>query len=305
VAVPVLILGEIPVGMRLVSAVAELRRSNVLAPEDTPELDRLLTQAHERWRGWGVNVVFVILTFTVTAFSLCDAPQLLTGGWHYDGGRMTLAGWWYVLVSVTLLRFLVLRWLWRLMLWVRVLWRTAHLTLNLKPTHPDRAGSLAFLGSTQASFGVVVFALSVQLSCLIADAVYFRGADLMSFRALVMAFVLIVVLALLAPLLVFTPKLMLAREESLVFLSGSGYQGAENLDQKLRAGRSGDLPASDISGLSDFGVLYENAQRMWTVPLELRHVGVLVLAAVLPIVPLVFLVMPADQVLRTLAELLL
>ncbi len=56
-----------------------------------------------------------------------------------------------------------------------------------------------------------------------------------------------------------------------------------------------------ISGLSDFGVLYENARLMLPVPLELQHVVSLVLAAVLPFLPLVFLVMPAREVLRTLA----
>ena len=43
---------------------------------------------------------------------------------------------------------------------------------------------------------------------------------------------------------------------------------------------------------------------MKSLPLELRHVFVLMLAAVLPFLPLVFLVMPAQDVFRTLAELL-
>jgi hypothetical protein len=41
------------------------------------------------------------------------------------------------------------------------------------------------------------------------------------------------------------------------------------------------------------------------VPLELRHVMILVLAAVLPFVPLVFLVMPAQEVLQTLIRLMI
>ena len=149
-----------------------------------------------------------------------------------------------------------------------------------------------------------MFAFSVQLSCLIADAVWFRGADLMSFKGHVLMFIIISVLLLILPLVVFIPTLVRAREESLVSLSGSGYRGAENLDSKLRSPRDRELPESMISGLADFGVLYDNARLMWPLPLELRHIFSLVAAAVLPFLPLVFLVVPAQEVLRTLVELL-
>lgn len=304
-AVPVLILGEISVGRRLGLAAAELRWSNILAPQDTQELDKLLSRAAERWRGWGVNMVFVIVTCAVTGFSLRGEPEWLTGGWQYVGGRISLPGWWYLLVGMTVLRFLVLRWSWRFLLWVWVLWRTARLTLQPRPTHPDRAGGLAFLGATQAAFGILVFALSVQVSCLIADAVCYRGADLMAFKAEVLAFVVIAVLTLLLPLLVFTPKLMLAQAEGRMLVSGSAYRGAEQLEQKLHSSRTGELPANEITELADFGALYENALRMSPVPLNLRHVLTVFVAAALPFSPLVFLVMPAEKVFRTLGELVL
>ena len=304
-AVPVLIFGEVTVGRRLGWVVAELRRSDVLAPEDTPALDGLLTRAVELWRGRGLNTVLVLLTCAYTGVSLWVAREWLTGEWQYVGERMTLPGWWYLLISVPVMRFLTLRWLWRLLLWAWVLWSVARLKLQPRPTHPDRAGGLAFLGTTQAEFGVLAFALSVQLSCLIADAVFFQGADLMAFRGHVIAFVLIVVILFLLPLLVFTPKLVMAREEHLLFLSGSGYNGADHLERLLRASERRALPADEISGLADFAVLFENASRMRPVPLEVRNIFVLVLAAVLPFLPLVFLVMPVSEVFRTLTKLLM
>ena len=304
-AVPVLVLGEVTVGKRLGWVVAELRRSDVLAPEDTPALDRLLTRTVELWRGRGLNTVLVLLTCAYTGVSLWATREWLTGGWQSLDERITLPGWWYLLISVPVMRFLTLRWLWRLLLWAWVLWSVARLRLQPRPAHPDRAGGLAFLGTTQAEFGVLVFALSVQLSCLIADAVFFQGADLLVFRGHVIAFVLIVVIVLLLPLLVFAPKLVMAREESLLFLSGSGYNGADHLERLLRAGKGGELPANEISGLADFAVLFENASRMRSVPLELRNIFVLVLAAVLPFLPLVFLVMPVSEVFRALTKLLM
>jgi hypothetical protein len=114
-----------------------------------------------------------------------------------------------------------------------------------------------------------------------------------------------VVIVFLLPLLVFAPKLVLAREESLLFLSGSAYNGADHLERLLRSGKSGELPADEISGLSDFAVLFENASRMRPVPLELRNIFALVLAAALPFLPLIFLVMPVSEVFRTLTKLLM
>jgi hypothetical protein len=305
IAVPALMLGEVTVARFLIRAVAELRKSEVLGSTDTPVLDAFLAKMVECWRGWKIDVVLLVLTCTATVVSMWGAREWLTGGWQVAAEGMTLAGWWYLLISLPVMRFLALRWVWRLVLWVWVLWKVSRLDLHPRPAHPDRAGGLAFLGGTQAAFGVLVFAFGVQLSCLIADAVHFRGTEMMAFRGQVIAFVVIVVVVLLLPLLVFSPKLVQARERELFFLSGSAHRGAGDLARKLRASRGGELPADAVSGLSDFSVLYDHARLMRPLPLERQHIFALILAAVVPFLPLIFLVMPAREVLRTLASLLI
>jgi len=304
IAIPVLVLGEITVVRYLIRAVGELRSSEVLDSKDTGVLDSVLAKTVQRWRGRSVDAALLLLTCAATVVSLLGAREWLTGGWQVAGDGMTLAGWWYLVISLPVVRFLALRWLWRLLLWAWVLWRVSRLELNPRPAHPDRAGGLAFLGGAQAAFGVFVFAFGVQLSCLVADAVHFRDAELTAFRGEIVAFVVISVVVLLLPLLVFAPKMVRAREEYLVFLSGSAHRGAGGLTGKLRAARNGELPSDAVSGLSDLGALYENARLMRPVPMEMQHVLGLVLAAVAPFLPLVFLVMPAREVLRTLARLL-
>ncbi len=305
IAVPVLVLGEVMVARHLMRAVAELRTSDILDSKDTPILEAVLAKTIQRWRGRSVNAVLLFLTCAASVVSFWEAKEWLTGGWQVAGDGMTLAGWWYLLVSLSVMRFLALRWLWRLLLWAWVLWRVSRLELHPRPAHPDRAGGLAFLGGTQAAFGIIVFAFGVQLSCLAADAVHFREANLTAFRGEMVAFVVIAVIVLLLPLVVFAPKLVRAREEYLLFLSGSAHRGAGDLARKLRAAREGELPANAVSGLSDFGTLYENARLMRPVPMETQHVLGLVLAAVVPFLPLIFLVMPAGEVLRTLVRLMI
>lgn len=304
IAVPVLVFGEVTVARYLIFAVAELRRSEVLDSSDTAKLDEIVAGTISRWRGRNVDAVMVVLTIIATLVSLWEAREWLTGGWQVAAEGMTMAGWWYLIISLPVMRFLALRWLWRMVLWAWLLWKVSQLELHPRPAHPDRAGGLAFLGGTQAAFGVLVFAFGVQMSCLIADAVHFRDMELTAFRGEMIAFMVIVVIVFLLPLVVFTPRLVRVREEYLLFLSGSAHRGAGDLARKLRASREGELPSDAVSGLSDFGVLYENARLMRPLPLEIRHIVMLVLAAVVPFLPLIFLVMPAQEVLRTLARLL-
>jgi hypothetical protein len=304
-AVPALIVAEAVIGSRLARAAAGLRRSEVLSPGDGPALDALLHRAASVWGGRTVNGLILLLTLGATVLSLFEVREWLTGGWQYVDDRTTLPGWWYLFVSLPVMRFLALRWLWRLLVWAWVLWRTARLDLQPRPVHPDRAGGLAFLGEAQVAFGWLVFACGVQLSCLVADRVFFEEATLLDFRAYLFAFVLIALVVLLLPLMAFLPKLSEARFDTLLFLSGRGFEGSGALDGRLRSHPDADLPATEVSGLADYGALFENARLMRPIPLEWRHIGVLVLAAVVPFVPLVFVAMPAQQVLRTLAQLLL
>lgn len=305
IAVPVLVLGELTVSRYLILAVSGLRSPEVLDEKDVPALDAFIESAIERWRGRSVNLVLLVLTLVASGVSLWGAKEWLTGGWQVAGDGMTMAGWWYLVISLPVMRFLALRWLWRILLWAWVLWRVSRLELHPRPAHPDRAGGLAFLGGAQAAFGVFIFAFGVQLSCLAADAVRFRGANLVDLRGEMIAFVVIVVLMLLLPLLVFAPRMIRVREQHLLFLSASAHRGAGDLERKLGSDETGELPSDAVSGLSDFGTLYENARLMRPVPLEIRHVVMLVLAAALPFLPLIFLVMPAGEVLRTLVRLVI
>lgn len=305
VAIPVLVLGELAANRRLGLATAELRQSGILAPGDVVTFDRILGRVVSLGRGWPVDAAILVLTFAATAISLVEAKVWLTGGWQVSGDGMTMAGWWYLLVSLPVMRFLALRWLWRGLLWALLLCRVARLRLNPKIMHPDRTGGLAFLGETQASFSVLVFVFGVQLACLAADAVVFRGADLMAYRGHFVAYLVTSVGVLLLPLLAFAPKLVRAREEQLVLLSGHGFRGAAHVGRRLKSSAWGsDVPVDEISGLADFGALYENARLMRPLPIDRRDIAMLAMAAVVPFVPLIFLVVPAKEVVKTLASLL-
>ena len=112
-AVPTLIIAELVIGRRLAGAAAELYRSGVVAPESRPALSRLFDRAASAWDGPVVNGVILVLTIAaIVASVIVEVREWLTGDWQYRGGQLTLPGWWYLLVSLPVMRFLALRWLW-------------------------------------------------------------------------------------------------------------------------------------------------------------------------------------------------
>jgi hypothetical protein len=116
--------------------------------------------------------------------------------WH-----STSAGFWYVFVSIPILRFIVLRWYLRLFIWFRFLWQISRINLHLIPTHPDRAAGLVFLGKSAYAFGPILLAQGVMLAGVLAERVLYRGQSLISFKPQIAGFVVFFVLAILGPLL--------------------------------------------------------------------------------------------------------
>ena len=94
---------------------------------------------------------------------------------------LSLAGWWHALVSVPIFQFLLLRWYFRVFIWARFLWQVSRINLQLVPTHPDRVGGLGFLANVVYAFTPVLLAHGVLLAGLIADRIFFDGAQLPQF----------------------------------------------------------------------------------------------------------------------------
>jgi hypothetical protein len=88
-----------------------------------------------------------------------------------DAGRMqlTLTGWWYAFVSVPVYQFLLVRWYYRIAIWMRFLWQVSRIELRLIPTHPDRLGGLGFLPGVTVAFGTLAAAHGVMVGGVVAS----------------------------------------------------------------------------------------------------------------------------------------
>jgi hypothetical protein len=130
-----------------------------------------------------------------------------------------------------------------------------------------------------------------------------------SFRWAPGILIALVLLLFVAPMLVFTAPMIRARVRGAFSYGELAEALGRRFEQRwLRRGPELDddaLSAPDFSATTDLYSIAANVRNMRMVPFDLRALIPLVIAALLPFVPLVFAVMPLRQILEFAKKLVL
>ena len=302
-AVPLLIVAEIPVYRRLGLMTAHFVRSGLVAPQDLPSFYSSVKKISAKL----INSVLPLALFLLLAllgFFLngmrMEPVHPSTWRMAQTGAmiRLTAAGWWYASVSLPLYRFLLYLWLWRLAVWTGFLWRVSRMKLNLNPTHPDLAGGLGFLTLAQEPFGLIIFASASVISAALAQNMMFAGASLSSFKFLITGFVFLSVLLFMAPLFLFTGKLYNVKKKGLLEYGAFASIYTEDFAQKWIGEKTGESPlgSPDIQSLSDLANSFQIVRKMKLAPFDLEAFVPLLAGAAVPMLPLVLISFPLDEI---------
>ena len=306
VALPVLIGAELLAHRRIRPVVSRFVERSLILPEDMPRFQQAIKSAIQIRNSAIGEIGLLLVVYTAGLWIWHSRISLHTATW-YSGisGRwdLTPAGYWYVFVSIPILQFILLRWYMRLFVWFRFLWQVSRLNLNLIPTHPDRCGGLAFLGKSAYAFGPILFAQGAMLAGLVASRVLYRGEGLLSFKVQIAGFIAFFVSAILGPLLMFTPRMAMAKRTGLADYGLLAQRYVEAFEQKWV---SSNPPASDellgsgdIQSLADLSNSFGMVRDMRTVPFGLEDVTRLAMATAAPLAPLLLTVFsPEELVMR-------
>jgi hypothetical protein len=213
----------------------------------------------------------------------------------FTSSRTALAAAAYFHVGLTLFRFLLFRWAWRLALWCWFLWRVSRLELRLIPGHPDRAGGLGSLEGVHERFTPLVAAMSVLLSASLAESI---STGTLAATAIYpwLAMVLLLDGALfLGPLLVFTDKLWAARTKGVgKYMSLASTYVTEFEAKWTNGGVAGEplLGTADIQSLADLANAVSIAKGMRWITVGPRLLAMMTMAAAVPLVPLLLFQYP-------------
>ncbi len=293
VVVPLLIMAEFTVDPELAGVIKQFINSDLVPPREIPRFESALhATARLRDSSWveiALMVVALVVSYQAINAGLHDGRSSWLGTISGTTEHMTIAGWWYGLVSGPIQRFLLYRWVWRLLIWCVLLWRISRLDLILRPTHPDRAGGLLFFGYGQVSFTLVILAASAIASAHVGERIIWQSGDLGSYKVLLAGFIALCMVLILGPLVVFNRKLWAAKVRGLQQYGLLGGKYTASFDKKWIRREAEDQPllgTGDIQSLADLGNSYENICKMKIVPVSRGVVLGVLAAAVAPLLPL-------------------
>jgi hypothetical protein len=300
IAAPLLIAAEAYALPRLSLIARHFPEAGLLSEEDMKGFARAAISTVRLRDSTRFEIALFAVAATVLVTLAFRLPANVFPYWQVAGvhaGR-TPAALWHEFISVPILSILVLGWFWRLFLWTRFLVLVSGLDLKLVAAHPDRAGGLGFLGLSLEANSLVAFALATIVAGTVANRVVHDGASLLSFRYVVLVFVAFVALLFVSPLLVFTRKLIDTWQKGVFEYGALSRSLGLQMERRWlnRATTSEALDANDFSATTDLYSVAANVYRLLPLPFALRDIAVLVVATLLPFLPIVLFFMSLHDI---------
>jgi hypothetical protein len=291
---------------QLAEVVRELQTGGLIPERHAARYDALVASTKQVLVSRWTDALLLCFAYGLTFATSSQLYPPATSSWVTPAiggtvGRLSVAGWWRLLVSQPLFYTLMAMWVLRLALWTRFTWRTTRLDLHLVAAHPDLLGGLRFVIVPMRGFSILAFAFGAIAAGSVAASVL-HGGQLFSFRYLIGAQVLGVLVLLAGPALLLTGPLVRLQDWGTFHYGGLASNVGRAFERRwLGAGRPSDvdaLGAQDFSATTDLYQIVSNVRQINPFAVDLRNLIVLTVATLLPYVPVVLLVMPLDQILE-------
>jgi hypothetical protein len=307
VVVPLLVLAEASIGRRTGIVVAQFVNAELIASRDRARFDSLIRRAGQALQSNLAEVtIAVVAALAVVAAFRTLAGDGVTFWFEQSAGagqsRLTAAGWWYALWS-WLPPFLLLRWVWRYLVWCWLLQRLSRFDLQIVATHPDRAAGLAFVSLGHTAFTGVGLAMSCLVAAAIGTRVLQEGVALAAFKWPLAVFIALAIVVGMAPLAVFWRPLRIAKEAGLLEYGSFSSRYVQGFHRKWIATKAGERPLEaneDIGPLADIGASFERVDGMRLLPITLKTALAFAVPPILPMLPLLLTEIPLRELLKIL-----
>ncbi len=313
VAMPLLIVAELVVHLRLRPVAQEFIARKLVPEEAIERFHACLHSAMQLRNSIAAEVMMIVVIYAIGVPIVWRESSLMNVTTWYatatdSGGGLKLAGIWYAYVSVPIFQFLMLRWYFRMLVWIRFLWQVSRIRLNISAMHADRVGGLGFVSQTVYAFVPLAMAHGAILCGTIANPIFYSGAKLADSRFLVAAVVGFLCVLVLAPLLVFAPQLAQAKRAALRTYGRLAQTYVRDFEAAWLPGgtpaATSPLGTGDIQSLADLSNSMEGLRAARVVPVTRDAVVMLVGATLLPVAPLLLTVLPAEEIAKQLLKML-
>ncbi len=290
----------------LSQAIRDLFDAGIVPPDAQPRVAEVLHRRAHFTRRPSVLLLFLVLAGGTAALDFVVARTGNGLAWREEGAGLSNAGLWYFFVSNPIYRLVVMRWLWGFVSWFFSMVMLARCVAP-DPLHPDQQGGLERLTTAHVTFSLVLLGGSSALAGAFANQILFQGATFATIRPLIIATVVLLPMLVLVPLLPLVIPMMRARRRMLVAYGKVAEEQARAFSAYWfgKAKTSEQLRESpDFSALVDLQGSYEVALKMKTFPIQRALLIPLVLAVLLPMVPVAAIELPVIEVLKQLVSVL-
>jgi hypothetical protein len=310
-ALPLLIAAELLVYVRMRGLTAQFIERQIVTEDVRPAFNTFISSAMRLRNSLPVEIALLLLVVFAGPHVWRGTIALHSDTWYAAAGspNLTAAGDWYAYVSVPIFQFILLRWYYRIAIWCRFLFQVSRLNLNLVPLHPDRCCGLGFLGTVVFSFAPLLMAHSGIMAGYLANRILQEGATLVNFRFELLGLAVLLLVIVLGPLCVFTPKLNHARLAGLrtygVLASDYVVGFATKWTRGGNAEREPLLGSADIQSLADLANSFAVVKEIKLVPFGKETIIRFLVVIAVPLAPLLFTMFSPEELLKRLIGVLL
>jgi hypothetical protein len=297
-AAPLFVLAEYIVLPRLESIREHFAVASLIAEEDHERFQVAVQKCHRMSARLQYSGEIAFCAYVLAFIMLAVAPRQDLPAWQLgaDGYSLSLAGWWHLVISLPLLLGLILGWLWRLIIWTRFLAAVARLGLRMVAAHPDKAGGLQFVAYSPRTFSPVGLAMSIVVAGTMANGAVHHGISPLDHPATPVVTAAVIAILFLSPPFIFT-RLLLTAWRQAVFKYGdlATRMGKEFEEKWIGPGARVDSSAltdPDFSATTDLYSIVANVYNMRLTLFDYQGAIAIIVAALLPFVPVWLTVIP-------------
>ncbi|MFM0573069.1 hypothetical protein PQQ88_32950 [Paraburkholderia caledonica] len=280
VAIPLLILAEHTAHQSIRQFLHYLLESGLVSVQDAAQF-RSEIDSIARLKDWALPWALIVGAAIAWAGAGILFPPSEDAGWIGQSGQVPFGGWWFILVVRPIFTALLMAWLWRAYIIFALMLKIAKFPLSLVPTHPDRAGGLAFVERLAFVFSPVTFAISAVVAAAFAHEVIYHGAAPLNMKTLMIGAAVLISIVFLLP---FSPLIItLARLKRRALLQYGSLVGNHGRIVHRRwidghgVGSPAILDAPELGPVADVQSIYEAVRRIKSFPFT--KLGLLAVAA--------------------------
>jgi hypothetical protein len=253
----------------------------------------------EKWKNAKLvdcAIIFLVyLLFFIQASSRFNSASTYAP-WHLLDKHITLAGWWYLVLSLPTFQMLLYRWIYTIFLWILFLRLIARSHLNLSSLHPDGVGGLGFLRYTQLSFFPVALAFSTLTAGVTNNLIIFSGISLLDYKVAIGTVMVISTVLFISPLLLLMPLLAKTKRAYFMQYSLQSWPIARQYKNELEAFYKNEVDRPDASWHVDLIGSFEKTQDMKISLIDKSILFAFLAAIILPFLPVVAQQIPLKTV---------